>query len=307
MLKKYWLYILVIILLFQVTNPQLAIATAVNLDTTFVVMPYLQLGHRSSAEVDQKLELLWIARSNQDIWDVEVKSSRTSQWSHQKPPQTVNLCGCDPAKLYLFDNELENLVPGEKFQYRLIKNSQDIFHGEGTACKTKNQPYRFALFGDSSGDTSLEERNMAYQAYVRKPDLLVIADDTAYHYGSFGDYLAKFFPIFNSVIASAQVGAPLLQSVPTLPVIGNPDITYSDNKPSINLDNLKGSLSFYEIWSAPLNGPSKSERGSNVPKLIGSKDSIDKYLQAAGARYPMMSNYSFDYGNSHWLILDANP
>ncbi len=30
-------------------------------------------------------------------------------------------------------------------------------------------------------------------------------------------------------------------------------------------------------------------------------------MLAAGSRYPTMSNYSFDYGNSHWLILDANP
>ena len=29
-------------------------------------------------------------------------------------------------------------------------------------------------------------------------------------------------------------------------------------------------------------------------------------LTAAGDRYPRMANYSYDYGNVHWLCLDAN-
>ena len=28
---------------------------------------------------------------------------------------------------------------------------------------------------------------------------------------------------------------------------------------------------------------------------------------SAGAAYPRMANFSFDYGNSHWTVLDSNP
>ena len=43
------------------------------------------------------------------------------------------------------------------------------------------------------------------------------------------------------------------------------------------------------------------------PKLLASKENIDRDIETTGSRYPTMSNYSFNYGNSHWLILDANP
>lgn len=32
----------------------------------------------------------------------------------------------------------------------------------------------------------------------------------------------------------------------------------------------------------------------------------EEFLAAAGPRYPRMANFSFDYGNSHWTVLDAN-
>ena len=30
-------------------------------------------------------------------------------------------------------------------------------------------------------------------------------------------------------------------------------------------------------------------------------------MEAAGPNYPRMANFSFDYGNAHWTVLDANP
>ena len=31
------------------------------------------------------------------------------------------------------------------------------------------------------------------------------------------------------------------------------------------------------------------------------------FLEAAGDAYPRMANFSFDYGNAHWTVLDSNP
>jgi hypothetical protein len=89
-------------------------------------------------------------------------------------------------------------------------------------------------------------------------------------------------------------------------VIGNHDIAYGDNKKAINLDKLRDALAFYQVWSAPLNGPLNSKSHYNIPKLLASEENVNRYIESTGARYPTMSNYSFNYGNSHWLVLDAN-
>src|SRR5205814_345473 len=34
---------------------------------------------------------------------------------------------------------------------------------------------------------------------------------------------------------------------------------------------------------------------------------VAAFRDAAGPNFPRMTNFSFDYGNSHWLILDSNP
>lgn len=304
-MKTCWQYFLVLLLLCQIILKP-ANVEAADLETGFIVKPYLQLGNHPRLNNKENLELFWMVASNQNKWDLLVKTDKSAQWSEQKPAKAIVISYSVPDKLYLFDNQIENLNPGEKFAYKLMENGHQVFYGEGTARKNHDQPFRFALFGDTGADTS-SERKIVYQTYMHKPDLLVIAGDIVYSFGCLSEYLAKFFPIFNSDKASEQQGAPLLQSTITVPVIGNHDIAYGDNKSGINLDKLRDALAFYEVWSAPLNGPLKSQHGHNIPKLLGGTENIDKYLLTAGSRYPTMSNYSFDYGNSHWLILDANP
>jgi hypothetical protein len=40
--------------------------------------------------------------------------------------------------------------------------------------------------------------------------------------------------------------------------------------------------------------------------LKGSEANRRAFTEAAGAAYPRTTNFSFDYGNTHWTILDAN-
>ena len=46
--------------------------------------------------------------------------------------------------------------------------------------------------------------------------------------------------------------------------------------------------------------------GSFVPVLKGSDANKKAFLEAAGETYPRMTNYSFNYGNAHWTVLDAD-
>jgi acid phosphatase type 7 len=43
-----------------------------------------------------------------------------------------------------------------------------------------------------------------------------------------------------------------------------------------------------------------------VPALKASLANREAFLAAAGGAYPRMANFSFDYGNAHWTILDSN-
>ncbi len=305
-MKKYWHYLSIILLMFLVAELFPSLDCLADSEQTFIVKPYLQLGNHPTLAAEENLDLLWISNSNQDNFELYIKEHNKSQWIQQKTPQRVILSYSVPDKLYLWDNQIEGLVPGQSFQYKLVKNGKDVFRGSGTARKTEGQAFRCVLFGDTGADT-LSERKIVYQTYLKKPDFLVILGDIVYSYGRLSEYIQKFFPIFENAKASEQTGAPLLQSTVALPVIGNHDIAYGDNKAGINFDKLRDALAFYELWSAPLNGPIKSRSELHIPRLMGNEEYISRYLETTGNRYPTMSNYSFDYGNSHWLILDANP
>ncbi len=305
-MKKYWRYLLIVLLTCSMSGLHVWAANEAGLNNGFIVEPYLQLGNHPVQQKEESLELFWITDSNQDLWEVKSKSPKQTHWLQQKPPQKSILSYSVPEKLYLWDNPIDGLEAGEKFQYKVSKNGKEIFAGEAVARKADGQSFRVVLFGDTGADT-LAEKKVVYQSYLKKPDFLVILGDIAYSFGRLSEYLSKVFPIFGSSEASAQLGAPLLQSTITLPVIGNHDIAYGDNKSGINFDKLRDALAFYQVWSAPLNGPLKNRSEKDIPKLLGNEENIGRYIQSTDGRYPIMSNYSFNYGNSHWLILDANP
>src|SRR6185312_14106270 len=97
-------------------------------------------------------------------------------------------------------------------------------------------------------------------------------------------------------------GAPLLRSIPFLAAPGNHDVALT------NFQRYADALAYFLYWDQPLNGfvPSPNSRAT-VSRLEGNQQAQPAFLAAAGPRYPLMANFSFDYGNSHWLVLDSNP
>jgi len=306
LIKNYRRYILAALMLWQCVAPSCPMANAADSHTDFVVKPYLQLGNHSGLSKEENEELFWVSASNRDKWLLEVKSHDESNWRPQKPPSSLVLSYSVPERLYIFDNPIENLEPGRKFSYRLSKNGQKVFEGKTVARKGFNQPYKFVLFGDTGANTS-SERKVVYQAYKHDPDFLVVLGDIVYDFGCLSEYLIKFFPSFSNDKAAEELGAPILQSILTFGVIGNHDIAYGANRSGVDFNKHTDALAFYQLWSEPLNGPLKQRTGPNIPKLIGTDERVQKFLESTGDRFPQMSNYSFDYGNSHWLVLDANP
>ncbi|MEP6539645.1 MAG: metallophosphoesterase [Bryobacteraceae bacterium] len=135
---------------------------------------------------------------------------------------------------------------------------------------------------------------------MAKPDFVFIPGDIVYSRGQASEYMLKYFPIYNSAKASPELGAPLLRSTLFVAAPGNHDIA------APNLAAFPDTLAYFYYWSQPLNGPLKTIGAPSTPILIGGDPDKNAFLSAAGGRYPAMANFSFDYGNAHWTVLDSN-
>jgi acid phosphatase type 7 len=180
-----------------------------------------------------------------------------------------------------------------------LKGGQVVFAATARAPKSAGQAYRFVAFGDC-GAGSKDQKPLARRAFVSQPDFVMIPGDIVYDRGLIVDYRKKFWPVYNAD-GPGEAGVPLIRSVPFMAAPGNHDLATRD------LDKYPDSLAYYLFWDQPLNGPIGAEGGPLVPALTASDANRRAFMEAAGDAYPRMANFSFDYGNAHWTILDSNP
>ena len=98
-----------------------------------------------------------------------------------------------------------------------------------------------------------------------------------------------------------QIGAPLIRSTLFVAAPGNHDVLRA------NLTQNPDALAYFLYWSQPLNGPLNSIDDPSTPSFQATEEEKKAFLETASATYPRMANFSFDYGNAHWTVLDANP
>lgn len=263
--------------------------------STFVVQPYLQIGANPSAK---SLHVLWQTNDEPSTWSIEYRPVNGKKWEAANQPTFTLVAVAGFTKRKTYNAELTNLNSGGEFEYRMNKNGKPVFTAVAKAPKTFDQPYRFAAFGDVGAGTK-EAKQMANSIYNAKPDLVVIPGDIVYEYGLISEYETKFWPIYNADKVDT-IGVPLLRSVPVIASVGNHDADSRD------LDKYPDALAYYQFWDQPLNGPLGKEGGAFVPLLKGSDSNRNAFLHAAGERYPRMTNFSYNYGNAHWLVLDAD-
>ena len=286
----------------------------------FLTKPYLQIGDAPSLSGATTMMVLWHAGQAADDWKVEVQTSRDKSWRAAGQPvgQTVSapagqpqIAGRNGAKKdapappaidphIVYRVRLTDLVPGEEFHYRILKKGVPVFDAVGRARKSQRQGYRFVLFGDCSQGTP-SQKAIAYRAYLAKPDFLFITGDIVYGSGRISEYRNKFFPVYNTDEPSVANGAPLLRSVPFIAAPGNHDTALA------NFQRFPDALAYFLYWDQPLNGPVPPDGAVKATHVLtGSAEAQAAFRQGAAPRYPRMANYSFDYGNSHWTVIDAN-
>ena len=184
--------------------------------------------------------------------------------------------------------------------------------------------------------------NLSVPGAPRLPTANLILDtgDNVYNVGSEDNYRDFFFPVYNSDTDSNETGAPILRSRLFLPVDGNHDLgstgvsanLLADNAAPPFSGNLSGgdALSYFTDFYFPQNGPvgfdiqndwnvdtsvptgftfSYQGHTYNSPAAISAFRDSTKVDTGKGEHLQIdhQSNYSFDYGNAHFLFLDANP
>ncbi|WP_020604875.1 metallophosphoesterase [Spirosoma spitsbergense] len=262
----------------------------------FIAKPYLQIGRTPSPD---NLQLLWHAPDNDADWTVEYRMGTSGPWKKTAVPTSIRVAvaGIEPHRVY--NAALTGLTPGGKFTYRVLQGKKEVFTAEGQASKASTQPYRFVAFADIGAETAAQKK-LATQAMLAKPDMVVVPGDIVYERGLISEYRSRFWPIYNADQTTAE-GAPLLRSVPMIVAPGNHDTDTRD------LNKYPDALAYFYYWNQPLNGPQGVEGGPMVPTLTASADNRTAFQTAAGDAYLKMANYSFDYGNAHWTVLDSNP
>lgn len=287
--KIYMKYFLIICATLVTAN-----VSAQNEALPFLVTPYLQIGASPSSTT---MDILWHTTNVNAEWKVEVKTSSNKKWMATVPEfSVVAVEGSSAFKVYTA--HLTNLVAGEMFHYKVTKNGRLVFSNTAKALKGFQQPYRFVASGDMGAGTK-EAKQIANAIYKINPDFVAIAGDIVYDYGLISEYKTKFWPIYNADKVDS-IGVPLMHSIPLIAAVGNHDADTRD------LDMHPDALAYYHFWDQPLNGPDGKEGGAFVPLLKASDANRKAFITGAGNKYPRMANFSFNYGNAHWTVLDAD-
>ncbi len=276
-----------------------------EISTPFFAKPYLQLGDHAQLAPLEAEELLWLSKENKH-WAVDLKPHESQIWTEVKNAIHHHpLLDSQQPKLEIYSCELNGLKPGQLFDYRVRIDKQEVFQATSMARKTAEQPLHIAIFGDCASGTDAQKK-IAYQCSKQNPDLIVVPGDIVYNRGLFSEYASRFFPVYNADHADPKVGAPITRSHLLAPVLGNHDIAFVNDTNSTDLNRFPDALAYFTVWSQPHNGPITKIGAKGAPPLSGIKSNKKAFLQSAGVNYPVMANYSFDYGNSHWTVLDGN-
>ena len=282
-----------------------AAAAPAELLPLFTALPYVQPGDASRlVDGSESIVVAWQTDGRSAAFRVEY--GPTKRLGHSAAV-TVRARGERDAE----ENEqrlnyaatIGGLTLGRTYHYRVSLRGERIADGYFTTRKPRGAPTRFVAFGDNSyGDIS--DRAIAYQAYRARPDFVMNTGDNVYEGGLDNEYARYFFPVYNADLAGPRIGAPLLRSVPFYSVIANHDVHAQtpDKGPAADFDHNPDSLAFFTNLYLPLNGPVPSQ----PPPTIGSGARVATFAACAGDRFPRMANYSFDYGDAHFLCLDAN-
>jgi acid phosphatase type 7 len=272
----------------------------------FTTLPYIQPGNGSRLmEGEESMVVTWQTQVGDADFVVDFGPSegygRTATCEHRL---RVSGRGGDGEPRVNWTATIGGLSLGQKYFYRVRGNGLMLAEGYCSTRQPRGRRIRFVSFGDNSyGDIS--DRAIAYHTYRQNPDFVMNCGDNVYESGTENEYQRYFFPVYNADVAGVRLGAPLLRSVPFYTVVANHDVQDKDRNGHEIADFTRNpdALAYYTAMHLPLNGP---EAPTYPTPTMGPAERVTAFRACAGARFPRMANYSFDYGDAHLLCLDSN-
>ncbi|MBV6431505.1 MAG: hypothetical protein IANPNBLG_01637 [Bryobacteraceae bacterium] len=268
-------------------------------DGPFLAEPYVQLGDNPKLPRKEQIRVLWHAADEDAAWSAQYRAKGATRWRAAKAVLLRRITATDIAPHRVYAADFGGLTAGFEYHYRILLGGKPVFESAAHARKPAGAAIRFAVFGDC-GQNSPGQKAVAYQVWRAKPDFVAITGDIVYSKGLMPEYRTKYFPVYNSETAAPDAGAPLIRSTLFVSSPGNHDISGSD------LAATPGGLAYFLYWSLPLNGPLSSASDPGAAPARGPSGALRSFLDSAGRQFPRMASYSFDYGNSHWTVLDSN-
>ena len=272
----------------------------------FTTLPYIQPGSGSLlAEGGESMVVAWQTQAGDADFVVDFgPSDRFGRTATCDQRPRVSGRGGDGEPRLNWTATLERLGLGQKYFYRVRGNGMTLAEGYFTTRQPRGRRIRFVSFGDNSyGDIS--DRAIAYHTYRQHPDFVMNCGDNVYESGTDDEYQRYFFPVYNADLAGVRLGAPLLRSVPFYTVVANHDVQDKDRNGHEIADFTRNpdALAYYTAMHLPLNGPAVP---TYPTPTMGPTARVAAFQACAADRFPRMANYSFDYGDAHFLCLDSN-
>lgn len=259
-----------------------------------LVPPYVQPGNASNLSQEMKV-IVWQTDNIAGDYTVVYAPGPSVDVPHatkaRVTSQTLDFLG---RTTMIHRAYLNDLAFDTTYTYRVTVGTRVV----GTASfqsRTKRPVVRFATFGDV-GTASPQQKAIAYQVYLSKPQFVLITGDLAYNNGTEREFRARFFPPYMAYKATSALGGPLMQSVPFYLSSGNHDVTGSD------LGSFPDGMALYYYADVPMNAPLTAL----TTEITGPRARVQAFMRATEGRFPKMNNYSFDQGNVHITVLDAN-
>lgn len=270
----------------------------------FSAMPYLQPGTSDGTLVIGKEQMVVAWQTDGTQADFMLSYGQ-SDLNHEVGVEKVERQPATAAtgRRVNYAATMRDLELNTRYRYRVTMDGKTLIEGYFTTRKPRGTKTRFVAFGDNSCG-SVNDHAIAYQAYMAHPDFVMNVGDNVYSHGLDSEYAEHFFPVYNAEIADPGKGAPLLRSIPFYSVLANHDLTGNDPHDRQVADFTKhpDSLGYFTNLHLPLNGP----KATYPMQTYGDEHAINQFAACAGSRYPTMGNYSFDYGDIHFLCLDSN-
>jgi acid phosphatase type 7 len=275
---------------------------AVGAADPVVIKPYIQPGPDAVATAKDSVIVSWMADTNAAVSDFRVEythEAAANPVSVTPEYHSIRITGTNAHMHYhLYRALLPDLPIDGRVRYKVSLGNQVVREREFSTRRSPGKPFSFVVVGDKGYKDSKGAIPIAYQIHQARADMGVIVGDIVYPNGLLSEYLDHYAGYYvNADDPSPSTGGSPLASTLFLYAVGNHDVRARD------LGKFPDGMAAFYLWRSPHSGPKDLPF---LPSVQGTPEQVSAFKAWAGDGYPGLSNFSFENGDCHFLVLDAN-